>query len=88
MIRELGEEGFRQHKKDTFERGHRLHRVVEEFLETGSVPDMDEVDNYLLYFYVTLSLTDQTWPINLSYIKSSNRWRILSLSCIFFPFLE
>ena len=50
MIRELGEEGFRQHKKDTFERGHRLHRVVEEFLETGSVPDMDEVDSYLLYF--------------------------------------
>jgi len=45
MIRELGEEGFRQHKKDTFERGHRLHRVVEEFLETGSVPDMDEVED-------------------------------------------
>lgn len=50
MIRELGEEGFKQHKKDNFERGHRLHRVVEEFLETGSVPDMDEVDSYLLYF--------------------------------------
>ena len=76
MIRELGEEGFKQHKKDNFARGHRLHRflvwrllcffscarghyfkwnllkfktpkwpyrVVEEFLETGSVPEMDEV---------------------------------------------
>ena len=74
MIRELGVEGFKQHKKDTFARGHRLHRfwrlfcfsfvlleavssriawtllsfnwsyrVVEEFLETGSVPEMDEV---------------------------------------------
>ena len=45
MIRELGEEGFRQHKKENFERGHRLHRVVEEFLETGSVPEMDEVED-------------------------------------------
>ena len=26
MIRELGEEGFKQHKKDNFARGHRLHR--------------------------------------------------------------
>lgn len=26
MIRELGVEGFKQHKKDTFARGHRLHR--------------------------------------------------------------
>ena len=87
MIRELGEEGFRQHKKDTFERGHRLHRVVEEFLETGSVPDIDEVDNYLLYFSVSLFLTDQTWPNKLADIKFFNRWRILSLSCIFFPLL-
>jgi len=45
MIRELGVEGFKQHKKDTFARGHRLHRVVEEFLETGSVPEMDEVED-------------------------------------------
>jgi len=45
MTRELGEEGFRQHKKDNFARGHRLHRVVEEFLETGSVPEMDEVED-------------------------------------------
>ena len=26
MIRELGVEGFKQHKKETFARGHRLHR--------------------------------------------------------------
>jgi len=45
MTRELGEEGFKQHKKDNFARGHRLHRVVEEFLETGSVPEMDEVED-------------------------------------------
>merc|ERR1712192_128527 len=30
MTRELGEEGFKQHKKDNFARGHRLHRVVED----------------------------------------------------------
>ena len=28
MIRELGEEGFKQHKKDNFARGHRLHRFL------------------------------------------------------------
>ena len=28
MTRELGEEGFKQHKKDNFARGHRLHRFL------------------------------------------------------------
>ena len=42
----------------------------------------------ILYSNVNLFLTDQTWTNNLSDINSSNRWRILSLSCIFFPLLE
>ena len=45
MTRQLGEAGFRQHKLDTFARGHTLHGMVETYFETGCLPDIAEVED-------------------------------------------
>merc|ERR1719430_87733 len=42
-IKELGLEGFKQLKQDTFARGHTLHKVVETYMETGDIPKMADI---------------------------------------------